>query len=142
MELRLETAAEDSAADRVDRPVMDDREQPRADRAARVDVPPGVPPRAQECLLDDVLGSRSVARDAIRNREGHRSVVLVESVKRPEITIREAVHGVSIGPVLIDSRGATQGDLGIAHWSVRGTAADGSIDDGGGGLPGCRTRRV
>ncbi len=115
------------AADRVDRPVMDDREQPRADRAARVDVPRGVPPSAQERFLDDVLGSRSVARDSKRNREGHRSVVFVQLSERPEVAVRESVHRVPIGPILIRPGHASSDDLRIAHRSLRRTAAHGSL---------------
>ena len=67
-----------AAADGVDRPVVDDRQQPRLDAARALDVAGGIAPRAEERVLDDVLGEGGVGRDAVGDRVGHRSVSVVQ----------------------------------------------------------------
>ena len=52
-----------AAADGVDRPVMDDRQQPRLHAAAALDVAGGVAPGAEKRVLDDILGKGGVGGD-------------------------------------------------------------------------------
>ena len=80
----------------------------------------------------------SVTGDSDTHREGHRSVVLIQPIKRPEIAVRESIHRFPIGPVSIGSGHDSRGDLGIAHRSLRRTVAHGSIVARG-ELPGWRT---
>ena len=51
--------------DRIDRAVVDDRQQPGLDAAAPFHVPGGIAPRPEEGVLNDVLGERGVIRDAV-----------------------------------------------------------------------------
>ena len=94
---------------------------------ATIGVPRSIPPGPQECFLDDVFGSRSVAGDAVGNRKAHCSVVLVQPIKRPEIAARKASHRVPVGPVGRGPGAAARRDLGLAHRSVRTPAVVGSI---------------
>ena len=74
-------------ADGVDRAVVDDREQPRLHAAAALDVAGGIAPRAEEGVLDDVLGERGVIRDAVGDRVGHGLVSVVQLFEGVELAV-------------------------------------------------------
>ena len=88
-----------AAADGVDRPVVDDRQQPRLHAAAALDVAGGIAPRAQEGVLDDVLGEGRVIRDAVGDRVGHRLVAVIQLLESIELPIGEAHEHGPIGLV-------------------------------------------
>ena len=81
-----------AAPDGVDRPVVDDRQQPRLHAAAPFDVAGGIPPRAQERVLDDVLGQGRVIRDAVGDRVGHRLVAVIQVLESIELSVGQTAR--------------------------------------------------
>ncbi len=83
-----------TTTDGIDRPVVDDRQQPGLHASPSLDVAGGIPPRTEERVLDDVLGEGGVIRDAVGDRVGHRLVSVVQLIESIELTIGQAhEHG-------------------------------------------------
>ena len=57
------------------------------DAAAPLDVAGGISPRAEEGVLDDVLGEGGVVRDAVGDRVGHRPVSVVQLLESIELSV-------------------------------------------------------
>ena len=98
-----------ASADRVDRAVMDDRQQPGLHAAAALDVAGGIPPRAEEGVLDDVLGEGRVIRDAVGDRVGHRLVSVVQLIESIELPVGDARQH---GPIRVVGADATRSRSG------------------------------
>ena len=106
--------------------MVDDREQPRLHAAATLDVPGGVPPRAQERVLDDILGEGRVIRDAVGDRVGHRLVAVVQLFECIKVPISDSHEHTPIG-IVARRRDAESERLGdVAHGVMRKGSADGS----------------
>ena len=113
--------------DRVDGPVMDDREQPGLHAAASLDVAGGIAPRAQEGVLDDVLGEGRVIRDAVGDRVGHRLVAVVQLIQCVELPGRDPRQDRPIR-VIGDGRDPQrERPAGLVHRMMRTSAAAGSL---------------
>src|SRR5919109_4942019 len=105
---------------------MDDRQQPGLDAPSPLDIASRVAPRAQERILDDVLGQRGVVRDPIGDGVGHGLVTLVQVVERPELAAGDALQYRAIR-VVTDGRHAERERAGrLAHPVLRTGRAGGS----------------
>ena len=81
----------------VDRPVVDDAEQPRAHRAARAVVAAGGAPGRQERLLGDVLGRGPAAHHPVGQGEGAGAVALVDHGERVGVAAPHQLHQLLVG---------------------------------------------
>ena len=85
------------AAQRVDRPVVDDAQHPGAHRSAGAVVAGPRPPHRQERVLHDVLGGAAGAHHAVGEREGSGRVALVDELERARVAATHELHQVLVG---------------------------------------------
>ena len=105
--------------------MVDDREEPRLHARPGLRVAPGVAPRAEECVLNDVFGERGVSSDAERNRVGHGSVSVVQLFECIEFSGGDSFEPRPVGVIHRRSVGP-RGEVGIVHRLMRTGAPFGS----------------
>src|SRR5205807_283702 len=96
--LAHESAVADTpAAQRVDRTVVDDAEQPRANASAVAVIARPAAPQRQTRLLHDVLREGAVGADPTGERERGVGMAVVDHLERSSVATTHELHQLLVG---------------------------------------------
>ena len=107
--------------------MVNNREEPGLDAPSSLHVAASMTPRAEEGVLEDILGKRRVAGDAESDRIGHDSVPVIQRFQCVQLAVRNAREDLPI--VVVDGRDRPARSDGVVrtHRFMRTDGAFGSL---------------